>query len=136
MGGDEPAGGDNDHDEHEAGGGRDTDGDGGVPSAAAVGSSEGAEEARGGALDEAPRPHRAPMPDGSLHGSRSGASPFAAAAAAAAIPLPLLSRWMDSGHLISFFLFFFLQFPSGFEEGVRVTRHTSCVGLVPSKPGH
>jgi hypothetical protein len=82
-----------------------------------VGSSEGAEEARGGALDEAPRPHRAPMPDGSLHGSRSGASPFAAAAAAAAIPLPLLSRWMDSGHLISFFLFFFYNFRAVSRKG-------------------
>lgn len=52
MGGDEPAGGDNDHDQHEAGGGRDTDGDGGVPSAAAMGSAEGPRRPAA-ALDEA-----------------------------------------------------------------------------------
>jgi len=64
---DRPAGRDDDGDEREARGGRDPDGDGGVPAAAA---GEGAaEEARGHALDAAPRPHRAQMPAGSLHGS-------------------------------------------------------------------
>jgi len=79
AGGGRPAGGDDDGDDHEPGGGRDPDGYGGVPAAPA---GEGAaEEAGGHALDAAPRPHRAQMPGGSLHGSPSGATPAAAGGA-------------------------------------------------------
>lgn len=79
AGGGRPAGGDDDGDDHEPGGGRDPDSYGGVPAAPA---GEGAaEEAGGHALDAAPRQHRAQIPGGSLHGSPSGAIPAAAGGA-------------------------------------------------------